>query len=82
MRAEASPMPADVLVPCRGTACCAPARQDVTFKQGAKREGFERAFPSLVGGRSFSSDIKQLRPWALAPEETLLYFAIAREENQ
>jgi hypothetical protein len=80
MRAEASPMRADVLVPCRGTACCAPARQDVSFKQDAKRDGFERV--SSLGGRSFSSDIKHPRPWALAPEESLLSFTVAREGNQ
>ena len=80
MRASPSSMRANVRLPCRGTACFAPARQDVSFKQDAKRDGFERAFS--LGGRSFSSDIKHLRPWALAPEESLLSFTVAREGNQ
>jgi len=76
MHVEASPMRAGVLIPGRGTACCAPACPDADFKRsdpragfkrGDSRDGFERV-PSL-GGRSFSSDISQPRLWALAPEE-------------
>ena len=79
MRASTPVMDANS-IPCRGTACYAPACPGADVEQGVPRDSFERVFS--LGGRSFSSDSKHTRLWALAPEEMLLSFVAPIEGKQ